>query len=70
MQPNLVIVCVRIEDPEGFQVLSMLKLDEDTRTIPVLTYTTEHEGQNADEEEVVEPSDTEMFAPEPVTRMN
>lgn len=70
VQPNLVILCVRIEDPEGFQVLSMLKLDEDTRTIPVLTYTTEYEGQDTDEEEVVEGSDTEMFTPEPVLRMN
>ena len=27
VQPNLVILCVRIDDAEGFQVLSMLKLD-------------------------------------------
>jgi CheY-like chemotaxis protein len=47
-QPNLVILCVRIEDLDGFQVLSMLKMDEDTRSIPVLTYTTEFEGQDAD----------------------
>src|ERR687885_19789 len=44
VQPNLVILCVRIEDLDGFQVLSMLKLDQDTRDIPVLTYTTEYEG--------------------------
>ena len=30
------------KEPDGFQVLSMLKLDEDTRRIPVLTYTTEY----------------------------
>lgn len=70
VQPDLVILCVRIEDPEGFQVLSMLKLDENTRTIPVLTYTTEYEGQDTEEEEVVERSDTEMFTTEPVIRMN
>src|SRR5438128_12447869 len=61
VQPNLVILCVRIEDPDGFQVLSMLKLDDDTREIPILTYTTEYEGQET-EEEVAEPSDAEMFA--------
>jgi CheY-like chemotaxis protein len=46
--PNLVILCTRIEHLEGFQVLSMLKLDPETRDIPVLTYTTEHEGQDLD----------------------
>src|SRR5438128_12500833 len=61
VQPNLVILCVRIDDGDGFQVLSMLKLDDETRTIPVLTYTTEYEGQET-EEEVAEPSDAEMFA--------
>src|SRR5205807_4135104 len=55
VQPNLVILCVRIEDLSGFQVLSMLKLDEETRGIPVLTYTTEYEGQET-EEELAEPS--------------
>src|SRR6266849_5864069 len=50
VQPNLVILCVCIDDMEGFHVLSMLKLDEETRGIPVLTYTTEYEGQETDEE--------------------
>jgi PleD family two-component response regulator len=48
VQPNLVIVCARIEQSESFQLLTMLKLDEETRTIPVLTYTTEFEGQDLD----------------------
>ena len=43
--PNLVILCTRIEELDGFQLLTMLKLDTDTRDIPVLTYTTEYEGQ-------------------------
>lgn len=46
--PNLVILCARIEDLDGFQLLTMLKLDNDTRDIPVLTYTTEYEGQDFD----------------------
>lgn len=45
VKPHLVILCVRIEDLDGFQVLSMLKLDDETSEIPVLTYTTEYEGQ-------------------------
>src|ERR1041385_1300959 len=49
VQPSLVILCVRIDDAEGFQVLSMLKLDADTRAIPVLTYTADQEGQEAEE---------------------
>jgi CheY-like chemotaxis protein len=69
VQPNLVILCVRIQDMDGFQVLSMLKLDEETRDIPVLTYTSEHEGQDADEE-IPELSDGEMFTVTPAIRMN
>lgn len=70
VQPNLVILCIQIEDMHGFQVLSMLKLDEDTKDIPVLTYTTEHGGQD-DEEDVAEPSEVEIFAARPATvRMN
>ena len=61
VQPNLVILCMRIEDRDGFHVLSMLKLDDETRRIPVLTYTTEYEGQ-ATEEEEPETSGMEMFA--------
>src|SRR5262245_12951366 len=45
VQPNLVILCVQIDDRDAFQVLSMLKLDEDTCNIPVITYTTEYDGQ-------------------------
>jgi len=64
VQPNLVILCVRIEDADGFQVLSMLKLDEETRSIPVLTYTTEGDEDDA-EEEVQEASETEIFVAKP-----
>jgi CheY-like chemotaxis protein len=49
VHPHLVILCVRIEDLEGFQLLSMLKLDEETLHIPVVTYTTEYEGQDVEE---------------------
>src|SRR3984893_6569351 len=64
VRPDLVILCVRIDEVDDFQVLSMLKLDEDTRTIPVLTYTTEGDGEESDEE-VAEPSDAEIFVSKP-----
>lgn len=68
--PNLVILCVRIEDLDGFHLLSMLKLDEETRGIPVLTYTTEYEGQLADEEGASDPPENELFAASSAIRMN
>jgi CheY-like chemotaxis protein len=69
--PNLVILCMRIEESDGFQVLSMLKLDEETRGIPVLTYTTEYEGQLPEQDSASEPSDAEMFTAKPsAMRMN
>jgi CheY-like chemotaxis protein len=69
VQPDLVILCVRIDDLDGFQVLSMLKLDQDTRNIPVLTYTTEYDADGTEEEES-EPSDAAMFTPKPLELMN
>lgn len=47
--PQLVILCTRIDEMAGFQLLTMLKLDPDTRDVPVLTYTTECEGQDFDD---------------------
>jgi PleD family two-component response regulator len=70
VQPDLVILCVRIDDLHGFQVLSMLKLDEDTRTIPVLTYTDEYEGELDEEEDEPEFPGTELFTSRPVELMN
>ena len=70
--PNLVILCTKIEELDGFHLLTMLKLDPETRDIPVLTYTTEYEGQDfdtaisqlAEEEEEMFPSSR------PALRMN
>ncbi len=67
--PNLVILCMQLDDPAGFQVLSMLKLDEDTRGIPVLTYTAEDEGVE-EAEEASESADEPMLGPKPALRMN
>lgn len=38
-QPHLVILCIRVDDSDGLRLLSMLKLDDCTRAIPVLTFT-------------------------------
>ena len=51
VQPDLVIVCMRMDDTEVFQLLSMLKLDEETRNIPVVTYATPVEPDSEDAEE-------------------
>ena len=69
VQPNLVILCMRIEDADGFRVLSMLKLDDETRDIPVLTYTTEFEGQQT-AYEAPEPADADRAAVLSALRMN
>jgi len=69
VQPDLVILCVRIDDADGFQVLSMLKLDGETRGIPVLTYTTEFDSEEC-EDAVAEPSEVEMFSGKAAVWMN
>src|SRR5258708_36848066 len=70
VKPDLVILCVQIEARDGLQVLSMLKLDNETRGIPVLTYTTEYDAKEEEEEED-EVFETEIFtAPKPAFPMN
>lgn len=53
--PDLVVVCLGFDDPTGFQVLSMLKLDAETSHIPILTCANRFEsdgrsGEPRDEE--------------------
>ena len=50
IEPRLVIVCLDIDDLEGFQVLSMLKLDPHTRDIPVVTCTASHDASDQGDE--------------------
>ena len=40
IRPDLVIVCLSGDDVDGCRVLSMLALDRETSTIPVLTHLT------------------------------
>jgi PleD family two-component response regulator len=70
VQPHLVILCVHIDDAEGLQVLSMLKLDAETRDIPVVTYTTEYDGEDVDDDDEFEPPETELFTPKPALWKN
>jgi PleD family two-component response regulator len=73
VQPNLVILCVHFDNMDALQVLSMLKLDEETRGIPVLTYTAGYEVQEEEddeEEDEADPSAISMFAAAPGMRMN
>src|SRR6478609_913170 len=70
--PNLVILCTKIDELDGFQLLTMLKLDSDTRDIPVLTYSTECEGQDFDDaiSQLAEDEEELLPAARPVLRMN
>ena len=72
VQPNLVILCVHFDNMEALQVLSMLKLDEDTRSIPVLTYTAGYESQEEEPEDEEDPDAAAMsiFSTAPGMRMN
>lgn len=46
--PNLVIVCLDIDDLDGYRVLSMLKLDSATSGIRVVTYTITEAAETRD----------------------
>jgi CheY-like chemotaxis protein len=69
VRPDLVILCVRVDRAESLQVLSMLKLDAETRHIPTLTYAATG-GSDESDEEVAGRSETEMFARKPAAWMN
>ena len=42
--PDLIILCTGIEDPRALQLLTMLKLDPQTRRLPVLVWVLGREG--------------------------
>ena len=46
IKPGLIILCLSIEDVEDFQIMTMLKLDPETRGIPLVTYMIDSERQN------------------------
>src|SRR5829696_2230535 len=57
LTPHLIIVCLDIDDLDGFQVLSMLKLDEDTKAIPVVTCTVSQDDEVTRDESIDPPDD-------------
>jgi len=68
LTPHLIIVCLDIDDIEGFQVLSMLKLDNETKTIPVVTCTVSSDDETTSEEPAGRPDD--VFSEPPAVCMN
>jgi CheY-like chemotaxis protein len=43
LKPDLVVVTLQLDDPSGFQLLTMLRLDPETADIPVLSYVRDDE---------------------------
>lgn len=68
LTPHLIIVCLDIDDLDGFQVLSMLKLDDDTKGIPVVTCTMSQDDQVA-ENESLDPHD-DVFSQPAMMQLN
>jgi PleD family two-component response regulator len=62
LTPHLIIVCLDIDDLDGFQVLSMLKLDADTKGIPVVTCTVQRDDE-ATQDESLDPPDDVFYQP-------
>jgi PleD family two-component response regulator len=48
VHPDLIVMFADLDDDDGFRVLSMLKLDDETRTIPVLTYIADRGDEDED----------------------
>lgn len=69
--PDLVILCTRVDELDGLELLTMLKMDADTRHIPVVTCATEHEGRDFDEviSQLAE-EEEDAFPSRPALRMN
>ena len=68
LAPNLIIVCLDVDDIDGFQVLSMLKLDNETKGIPVVTCTVSSRDEDV-QDEAPEPPD-DVFCEAPAMCMN
>jgi CheY-like chemotaxis protein len=70
VQPDLAIISIQMEDMDGFRVLSMLKLDPDTRRIPILTYTSDGAEGRAIGPRAAESDEESMFGSQADFRMN
>jgi CheY-like chemotaxis protein len=68
LTPHLIIVCLDIDDLDGFQVLSMLKLDVDTKGIPLVTCTVSQDDE-ATQDEMLDPPD-DVFSQPAIMQLN
>jgi len=66
-QPHLIIVCLDIDKAEGFHLLTMLKADSETSSIPLVTYfgsndqpSSAHEANEHDRPAGSQPMDSVM----------
>lgn len=50
MRPDLVVVSLGLDQPQGFSLLSMLRLDPRTASIPVLSYVPGVNGEDDEED--------------------
>jgi CheY-like chemotaxis protein len=69
LAPRLIIVCLDIDDIDGFHVLSMLKLDPDTRLIPVITCTVT-QGAEPTRDDSRDQREEDVFLEPPAMYMN
>jgi CheY-like chemotaxis protein len=68
--PDLIVLCTNLDQVEGFQLLTMLKLDPMTRDIPVLTYTDEGQGELPRDDVAQVSDDVPLLPARPAPRMN
>jgi PleD family two-component response regulator len=64
-KPDLVILCLHPDDHNGCLLLSMLKLDDETRDVPILTCAIENDEDDPEDDQLAEAAESEIF---PVTR--
>jgi CheY-like chemotaxis protein len=69
LTPHLIIVCLDIDDIDGFQVLSMLKLDDETKYIPVVTCTVQADDE-VSRDESLDPPDDVLFSQPAIMQLN
>lgn len=70
-RPNLVVLCGGIEQLEASQLLTMLKLDPDTRGIPLLTYVPDAKERELEAELLrLEAGEDVLMPSHPARRMN
>lgn len=70
VQPHLVILCMRLDDADAFHLLSMLKLDEETRRIPIVTYAQDFDATSETEDATDDDEDEDFPILRPSVTMN